>query len=144
MTYEDCIEYIEQAANGFLATVEGEKPHVRPMTVWLADRSGIYFYTSAVKPLASQLLANPNVEIAFCQPGVPPDIGTALRIAGRMEIVEDMNIRKRLYETFAWLKQIGTGTPDSPTIVVFRMPSGRFNFWTWENNVSPGPWVQFP
>ena len=122
MNFGDCIQYVKKAPNGFLATVEGEKPHVRPMTVWLADKSGIYFYTSVVKPLASQLLTNPNVEIAFHQPGIPPDIGTVLRIAGRIELVEDMNIRRKLYETFTWLKQIGTGTPNSPTIVIFRIP----------------------
>lgn len=144
MTFKDCIQYVKKTPNGFFATVEGKEPHVRPMTVWLADKSGIYFYTSRVKPLVSQLLANPNVEIAFHQPGSPSDIGSILRIAGRVEMVEDMNIRKKLYKKYTWLKQIGTGTPDSPTIVVFRLSSGRFNFWTWENNVSPGPWVQFP
>lgn len=145
MTFEDCIRYIQETPTCFLATAEGEIPHVRPMTVWLADKSGIYFYTSAAKPLTSQLLANPNVEIAFHQPGASPGTtDTILRIAGRMEPVPDMDIRKRLYETFDWLKQVGTGTPDSPTIVVFRIPSGRFNFWTWENNVNPGPWVLFP
>jgi len=51
---------------------------------------------------------------------------------------------KRLYETFDWLKQIGTGTPECPTIMVFRISSGRFNFWTWENNIDPGPWTRFP
>jgi pyridoxamine 5'-phosphate oxidase len=144
MTFEDCIRSMKKTPVGFLATVEGEKPRVRPMTVWLADKSGVYFYTSTLKPLVSQLLANPHVEIAFHQPGISPDKDTVLRIAGRIELVTDMKIRERLYETFTWLTQIGTGTPDSPTIVVFRISSGRFNFWTWENNVNPGPWVQFP
>jgi pyridoxamine 5'-phosphate oxidase len=144
MAFDDCIKFVEKTPVGFLATVEGEKPHVRPMTAWLADESGIYFYTSVVKPLASQLVANPNVEIAFHQPGASPDIDRVLRIAGRIEPVEDMRIRNKLYETFDFLKNIGTGTPDCPTIVVFRIRSGRFNFWTWENNVHPGPWVQFP
>jgi uncharacterized pyridoxamine 5'-phosphate oxidase family protein len=144
MTFDDCIQFVEKAPVGFLATAEREKPHVRPMTAWLADKSGIYFYTSVIKPLASQLVANPNVEIAFHQPGTPPDVGTVLRIAGRIEPVEDMTIRNKLYETFDFLKQIGTGTPDCPTIVVFRIRSGHFNFWTWENNVHPGPWVPFP
>jgi pyridoxamine 5'-phosphate oxidase len=144
MTFEDCIEYIEKNPNCFLATAEGEKPHVRPLTVWLADQSGIYFYTSAVKPLFSQLLANPHVETAFHQPGTPPDIGSILRIRGRIEIVADLRIRTKLYKKYTWLKEIGTGTPDSPTIVVFRIPAGDFNFWKWENNVNPGPWLQFP
>lgn len=144
MTYADCLAFVDKVPTGFLATVEGDRPHVRPMTVWLADGTGIYFYTSAVKPLVAQLRANPKVEIAFHQPGAPPDIGQVLRIAGAVEFVADPDIRRRLYAKFAWLKRIGDGNPDSPTILVFRMASGRFNVWTWENNVNPGPWVEFP
>jgi uncharacterized pyridoxamine 5'-phosphate oxidase family protein len=144
MTFQECIDFMKRNPNGFLATASGDKPHVRPMTVWLADETGICFYTSRVKPLVSQLEKNPNVEIAFHQPGTPPDIGSILRISGRIEFVEDMAIRTRLYETFSWLKAIGTGRPDSPTIVVFRIVQGQFNYWTWENNVNPGPWVEFP
>jgi pyridoxamine 5'-phosphate oxidase len=145
MTFQECVDYIKRNPNGFLATAIGNKPHVRPMTVWLADETGIYFYTSRVKPLASQLEKNNNVEIAFHQPGIPPDIGSILRIAGCIEFVEDMAIRIRLYETVPWLKTIGTGKPDSsPTIIVFRIPKGYFNYWTWENNINPGPWVEFP
>ena len=46
--------------------------------------------------------------------GESPDIGTVLRIAGKIEIITDMEIRKKLYEKYDWLKQIGTGKPDSP------------------------------
>ena len=144
MTFQECMDYMKRNPAGFLATTIGDKPHVRPMTVWLADETGIYFYTSRVKPLVSQLEKNPNIEIAFHQPGTPPDIDSILRITGRIEFVEDVAIRARLYETFPWLKTIGTGRPDSPTIVVFRIPQGHFNYWTWENNVNPGSWVEFP
>jgi len=144
MTFDDCVQFVGETPNGFLATTEGEQPHVRPMTVWHVDRSGLYFFTSAVKPLFAQLLANRNVEIAFHQPGIPSDMGIVLRIAGTIEIVTDMKIREKLYQTYDWLKEIGTGQPDSPTIVVFRISSGHFNVWTWENNVNPGPWIPFP
>jgi len=144
MTFQECIDFMKRNPNGFLATASGDNPHVRPMTVWLADETGIYFYTSRIKSLVSQLEKNPNIEIAFHQPAKPPDIDAILRISGRIEFVEDMAIRTRLYEAFSWLKEIGTGRPDSPTIVVFRIPQGQFNYWTWENNVNPGPWVEFP
>ena len=52
------------------------------MTVWMADESGFYFYTSTVKPLMSQLNKNPEVEIAFHQPGVTQGADIILRIAG--------------------------------------------------------------
>lgn len=144
MDLNDCIDFVRINPNGFLATLDGDRPRVRPMTVWDADASGFYFYTSRVKPLLSQLAACPEVEIAFHRPGTPPDIGVVLRIAGRIEIVAEMTVRRKLYETMPWLKNIGTGTPDCPTIVVFRIARGRYHFWTWENNVAPGPWIPFP
>ncbi|HRT84880.1 MAG TPA: pyridoxamine 5'-phosphate oxidase family protein [Bacteroidales bacterium] len=144
MTFQECIDYIKRNPTGFLATAIGDIPHVRPMTVWLADETGIYFYTSSVEHLMSQLNANQKIEIAFHEQGTKPDLDSILRIAGTIEFVEDMKIRTLLYETFSWLKTIGTGKPDSPTIVVFRLPRGKFNYWTWENNVNPGPWIDFP
>lgn len=143
MEFADCIEFVRRNPNGFLATLDGDQPRVRPMTVWQADASGFYFYTSRVKPLMSQLQACSKVEIVFHQPGTPPDIGALLRLAGQVEIVEEMTVRRKLYEAMPWLKEIGTGTPDCPTIVVFRIASGHYHFWTWENNIKPGPWIPF-
>jgi pyridoxamine 5'-phosphate oxidase len=142
-TFNDCLEFVARQPLGFLATVDCDQPRVRPMTVWLADRTGLYFYTSRVKALFTQIQRQPRAEIAF-HAGASADKDTILRVAGTVEIVEDMAIRRQLYAKFTWLKNIGTGKPDSPTIVVFRVARGQFNFWTWENNVNPGPWINFP
>jgi len=144
MTLNDCVAFVQRNPNGFLATLDGDQPRVRPMTAWLMDKTGFYFYTSRIKPLMIQIAPCPKVEIAFHQPGIPPDIGAVLRICGRVEIVEDMNIRRKLYEMMPWLNKIGTGKPDCPSIVVFKISKGLYNYWTWENNVKPGPWVPFP
>ncbi len=53
MTFQECIDFMKRNPNGFLATASGDNPHVRPMTVWLADETGIYFYTSRIKSLVS-------------------------------------------------------------------------------------------
>lgn len=143
-TFDDCLAFVQRTPNGFLATVEGDRPRVRPMTVWLADRTGLYFYTSKVKPLFAQLQRKPQVEIAFHAPGKPPDLGATLRVAGEIELVEDMAVRNRLHGMMPWMKKLGASAAECPTIVVFRLARGRFNFWTWENNVKPGPWLPFP
>jgi len=139
-----CLDFVKRNPNGFLATVDNGRPRVRPMTVWLADRTGFYFYTSRVKPLHEQLRSCAEVEIAFHEPGRPPDVGVILRLRGRVEFVTDPKIRRRLTELQPWLKKIGSGKPDCPTIAVFRLASGLWNRWTWENNAAPGPWVPFP
>jgi uncharacterized pyridoxamine 5'-phosphate oxidase family protein len=98
MDFNDCIEFVRRNPTGFLATIDGGRPHVRPMTVWDSDASGFYFYTSTVKPLMFQLRACPKIEIAFYEQGTSPDMGVILRVAGQIEIVEDRFVRRKLYE----------------------------------------------
>jgi len=77
------LDFIAGHENGFLATVEDGKPHVRPMTVWQADDTGIYFYTSRVKHLFGQLEQNPEVEVVFVDPSTGETApGSMVRIAG--------------------------------------------------------------
>jgi len=139
------LDFIVGHEDGFLATVENDKPHVRPMTVWLADDTGIYFYTSRVKQLFGQLEQNPEVEVVFVHPSKGDTApGSMVRLAGRVEFVDDPEIRGRLWQLNPWLLD-AVGTPEeAKSIVVLRISRGRFNYWTWENNVNPAPWVDFP
>jgi len=141
--FDECITYVKNNPNGFLATIDKKQPHVRPMTVWLADKTGFYFYTSKVKNVYAQLAVYPVVEIAFHEPGVGKDPGTILRIAGKVEFVNDLTTRQKLWALCPWLNEVGT-PEKAPTIAIFRISQGKFNFWTWENNIKPGPWVSFP
>jgi len=70
--------------------------------------------------------------------------GTMIRIAGKMELVEDPAVRDNLWKLNPWLLDT-VGTPEeAKTIAVFRTANGRLNYWTWENNVDPAAWVDFP
>lgn len=157
MNFQDCIDFVLKNPNGFAATTDGDQPHVRPLTVWRADGTGIYFYLPKFKSVYRQLLDNPKIEIAFHQPGTPQDLitlpvlgivpstGILLRITGRFEFLEDADTRKRLFYIYPWLKQLGDGT-DNPMIAIFRIAQGEFSFWTLENNSesNPAPKISFP
>jgi len=156
MNFQDCIDFVLKYPNGFTATAEGDQPHVRPLTVWRADGTGIYFYLPKFKQVYRQLRENPQIEIAFHKPGAPtdlvtlpelgtvPGIGTLLRVTGRFEFMEDADTRKRLFDLHPWLKQLGDGT-DNPMIAIFRIAEGEFSFWTLENNFqsNPAPKIRF-
>lgn len=145
MNFQDCIDFVLKNPNGFTATAEGDQPHVRPLTVWRADGTGIYFYLPKFKQVYRQLRENPKIEIAFHQPGTPPDLGTLLRVTGHFEFLDDTDTRKRLFDIHPWLKQLGDGT-DNSMIAIFRIAEGEFSFWTLENNFqsNPAPKISFP
>jgi len=84
--------------DGFTATAEGDQPHVRPLTVCLADVTGIYCYMPKFKSAYRQLRENPKIEIAFHQPATPQDLGTLLRVTGRFGFLDNTDTRKRFFE----------------------------------------------
>ena len=52
----------------YLATVEGDKPHVRAIQMYRINEDGIIFHTVKSKDLNKQLMKNPNVELCFFIP----------------------------------------------------------------------------
>ena len=75
--------YLNDAGTYYLATVDGDKPKVRPFGTILLDDGRLYIQTGRVKDVSKQIAANPKFEIcAFMN-------GTWLRVAG--ELVDDDN-----------------------------------------------------
>lgn len=57
-------EFISQAEVFYLATVDGDKPKIRPLGFHLLKDDKIYFGVGNQKDVYKQLTANPNVEIS--------------------------------------------------------------------------------
>ena len=57
-------EILTKAEEFYLATVDGDKPKVRPLGFHLLDGDKIYFGVGTYKDVYKQMEANPNVEIA--------------------------------------------------------------------------------
>ena len=60
---EKVLEFLKSAGTYYLATVEGDKPHVRPFgTIEFID-GALCFQTGKSKPTSRQIHDNPKVEI---------------------------------------------------------------------------------
>jgi len=74
-------EFLKNAEIYYLATVEGDRPRVRPFGTINEFEGKLYIQTGKCKPTSKQLAANPKAELcAFRE-------GTWIRIA--CELVED-------------------------------------------------------
>lgn len=61
-------EFLKKSGVYYLATVDGDQPHVRPFgTIDLFDGK-LYIQTGKVKPVACQMKANSKVEISAMTP----------------------------------------------------------------------------
>ena len=111
----------------FLATAEGDQPHVRGWLFWFADETGFYFQTLEPKDVYQQLRANPKVEVCFFNGG---DLTTAqtLRVTGSVEFLQDQQLRHRLVEQdMPFLAAVGGA--DDPIHQIFRIAHGEAFIW---------------
>lgn len=140
MTLQDCIKFANENPTCFLATVEGDQPHVRALGFWYADETGFYFQTATIKEFPHQLQKNPKTEVCFYyHEGM---IGTMMRIAGKVEFITDRAMKEKALFDRPFLKSFGL-TADSPDLVLFRIAHGKAHFWTMTDNLKQKDYIIF-
>jgi uncharacterized pyridoxamine 5'-phosphate oxidase family protein len=129
---EEIREFANQNSVAWLATAEGDQPHVRGMWMWFADECGFYFHTGTHKRLSVQLKNNPKIEFAFFKPGEQGQ-SYMVRVTGKIEFVEDAVLEEKLFQERAWLNGIKAAYPNEK-IFIFRIPHGEAQYWDMSRN----------
>lgn len=140
MEFADCVKFANENPVAWLATVEGDQPRVRGMGMWYADETGFYFQTATMKEMVGQLEKNGKVEFAFYKQD--EGVGTMLRVAGEVEFLDDVELKKKVIADRPFLTELGL-TAESPELVIFRVSSGEAHFWDWESNLNPKEIIKF-
>lgn len=92
MDKKEILAFITKNPTAYLATVEGNKPHVRAMGTYRADEKGIIFSMQSPKDVYKQLVKNPEIEACYFSEGVQ------IRISGRVEQITDVETKKEIVE----------------------------------------------
>jgi pyridoxamine 5'-phosphate oxidase len=137
MTKEEVLEFIRKNPVFSLATAEDNRPHVRQMMLYQADENGIIFNTGENKDLYRQLCANPQVEICFYNPRE----NTQIRIEGTVEVLEDLELKKRIVKDRPFLKE-WVDKEGYDVLIVYCLKSGRAVTWTMETNFKTKEYIQ--
>jgi pyridoxamine 5'-phosphate oxidase len=120
----------------YLATVEGNKPHVRAIGMVKADDDGIIIETGTFKDMYKQMMANPNVELCFYN----AKSGTQIRVSGAVKPVDDIELKKEIVVQRPFLKErIAKGGYEA--MGVFRL-KGQAYVWTFQSVAEPKKYVQ--
>ena len=114
-----------------LATVEGTKPRLRPMTL-VRHGASFFFATGSESNKVKQLESNPQVEIIL-QWKEEPNNGY-IRLDGKAVRETNKETVADLYERFEYLRKLWKG-PDDPTIVVYRVEARNYDY------MKPGEWA---
>lgn len=139
MNKTEILQFMNSNPTFHLATVEGDKPHVRGMLLYRADENGIVFNTGKIKDLYKQLTKNPQVEMCFTNNIFENLI--QVRVVGTVEPVEDLDLKKEIVEKRdflkPWIEQAGYDA-----LAVFRLKAGTALVWTMATNIAPKEYIQ--
>jgi pyridoxamine 5'-phosphate oxidase len=127
-TIQEIRKFANQNPLTWLATAVGDQPHLRAMAMWFADETGFYFHTGTLKRLCDQLRGNPKVELGFYNAGDGMTTMQMVRVTGKIEIVEDAKIEKKLFEDRPWLHDIRNTFPNQK-VFIFRVAHGEAQYW---------------
>lgn len=93
--------FLKNSKHYFLATVEGNKPKVRPIAIAIKYKGEIWFHVGKQKACYKQIKKNPNVEIAAMD-----STGNFIRIYGKAVFIEDKVLDDMLFEKHPNLKTV--------------------------------------
>jgi uncharacterized pyridoxamine 5'-phosphate oxidase family protein len=107
MNKEEAIDIIRDAGFGFLATVENNKPRVRPMMPYLTEDGELLLALLGRSRTIPQVKANPNIEVCFVDRKM-----WYCRVSGTAVISQDISKKQIVFENVPMLRQYFAGPED--------------------------------
>ena len=135
MTKDEILELIKANPISFMATVEGNKPHVRGMGIQSADENGIIIQTWTIKDIHQQVVNNPEIELCFND----MKAGIQVRVSGKAEIINDVEFKKKVVEDRSFMK--ATVEEKGYDVVALYRVKGKATVWTRATNFEPKTYV---
>lgn len=107
MNKEEAIDIVRDAGFGFFATIENNKPRVRPMMPYLSEDGQLLLALLGRSRTIPQIKANPNVEICFVDRKM-----WYCRVSGKAVISDDLTKKQIVFENVPMLRQYFAGPED--------------------------------
>ncbi len=123
---ENVLRFLKEADVYYLATVEGDKPRVRPFGTVNLFEGKLYIQTGKIKPVSKQLMANPKAEICAFKDG------KWLRVA--CELIEDdsFEARKSMLDAYQNLRAMYDENDGNTQVFYIKNAVATFSSFTEE------------
>jgi pyridoxamine 5'-phosphate oxidase len=130
MDKKEILAFITKNPTAYMATVEGNKPHVRALGTYRADENGIIFAMQSGKDVYKHLVKNPEIEACYWADNIQ------LRVAGQMQEVKDMALKKEVVEKRPFYKP-GVEKEGWDYIGVFKLMNAKATILDMKGPPSP-------
>ncbi|MCR4650494.1 MAG: pyridoxamine 5'-phosphate oxidase family protein [Lachnospiraceae bacterium] len=114
-------KFLKDAEVYYLATVDGDRPRVRPFGTAHIFEGKLYIQTGKVKDVSKQIHANPNVEVCAFKNG------EWLRVAG--ELVEDdrLEAKQSMLDAYPSLQGMYSADDGNTEVFYFKDATATFS-----------------
>jgi uncharacterized pyridoxamine 5'-phosphate oxidase family protein len=120
----EILNFLIECKTFYLATVDGEKPRVRPFGFFMEFEGKLYFGTNETKPSFRQLKTNPNIEISTANAN-----NEWIRLSGKAVFDYRPEVKAKAFEVAPHLQAM-YGKPDSPVLALFYVENGEASFYS--------------
>lgn len=121
---KEVYEFLKQAQTYYLATVEGDRPRVRPFGTVEIFEDKLYIQTGKSKDVSKQLQANPKAEIcAFMD-------GKWMRVAGTLVRDDRREAKAHMLDNYPELKAMYSADDDNTEVLYFKDAVATFSSFT--------------
>jgi len=117
---EKALEFLNDHAEGVLATVDGDRPRLRAFQIMRREGTDLFFATSERKEVCRQLRQNRHAEFLVMHGGV------SVRCSGQAVFDVDDNTKRWIYDHNEVLRRL---YPSYDTMVYFRLAAERMDYY---------------
>ena len=111
---EEVFEFLKKCDTYYLATIDGDKPRVRPFGTVNIFEGHLYVQTGKSKDVFKQIEKNNNVEIC----GVKD--GRWIRVCGKLLVDDRVEAKESMLEAYPNLKAMYSATDDNTEVLYFK------------------------
>ncbi|NNE93579.1 MAG: pyridoxamine 5'-phosphate oxidase family protein [Verrucomicrobiales bacterium] len=115
---------VHEAKFPMLASIDGDKPRVRPVSPVRVDDADLTHYIANLRSYhkTGEIEANPNIELCYLAPN-----HDQLRLEGKAEVVTDRAVLEEIWESNALLRRY-LGSIENPELIIYRLKPERIRF----------------
>jgi len=121
---QEVYDFLKKCGTYYLATVEGDQPHVRPFGTVELFEGRLYIQTGKSKEVSKQIQANPRVEL--CAFGD----GKWLRVAGKLVRDDRVEAKRHMLDAYPSLKSMYSAEDDNTEVLYFEEATATFCSFT--------------
>ena len=126
---EEVYEFLKKCGTFYLATVDGEKPRVRPFGAINIFEDKLYFQTGKIKNVSKQMQINPNIEISGMAEG------KWIRLEAKAIRDERIEAKRSMLESNPGLKGMYKEDADNTEVLYLKDARATINSFTEEPRV---------